>query len=111
MPDYGKRTPSASDNYWEEWRANVLTSSILMPEDMVRNNMVVFGLGKSMPRWNKIFARSEYDRFSKMAEYMGVSKTALSIRMKRLGLLQNDYLKNPYSLADIYPQEDEMQCS
>ena len=81
---YCKRTPSASDDYWEEWRANVLTSSILMPEDMVRNNMIVFGLGKTLPRLNRVFSRSDYDRFSEMAEYMGVSKTALSIRMKRL---------------------------
>lgn len=106
---YCKRTPSASDDYWEEWRANVLTSFILMPEDMVRNNMIAFGLGNTLPRLNRVFSQPDYDRFSEMAEYMGVSKTALSIRLKRLGLLRDDYLKNPYSLADIYPQEDEMQ--
>lgn len=36
-----------------------------------------------------------------MAEFLGVSKQAMVIRLKRLGLLKKDYLQNPYALADV----------
>lgn len=79
-----------------------------MPEDMVRENMAAFGLGVPMQMVNRVFASRDYTRFSDMAAYMGVSKKALSIRMKQLGFLKADYLDDPYALVNIYPQEDEI---
>lgn len=52
---------------------------------------------------NKVFAHTEYRKFEQMADYMGVSKQALAIRLKRLSLLNFDYLEDPYALVDIYP--------
>lgn len=92
---------------WEEWRTNALTSAILMPYDMVRSNMVEFGLGTRIYRLNKVFAPDEYNRFCEMANYMEVSKQALAIRLQQLGLLKENYLKNPYELVDIFPDEEE----
>lgn len=100
---YCKSPPGRNEDYWEEWRTNILTSSVLMPEDMVQTNLAVFGLGERIPMLNRVFARTDYERFSEMAAYMGVSKTALSIRLRHLGLLGADYLKTPYGLVDIYP--------
>lgn len=94
---------------WEEWRTNTLTSAVLMPADMVRSNMAAFGLGNHLRMLNKVFAPDEYDRFCEMAQYMGVSKQALSIRLKQLGLLEKDYLQDPYALVDVYPEEHEQQ--
>jgi hypothetical protein len=105
---YCKSSPAADGGYWEEWRTNILTSFVLMPADMVRSNLEAFGLYGRPLMLNRVFARSDYDRFVEMADYMGVSKTALSIRLKRLGLLRADYLRNPYALADIYPEEGEL---
>lgn len=42
---YCKQPPTAADDYWEEWRTDSLTSAVLMPENMVRNNLETFGLG------------------------------------------------------------------
>ncbi|MCM1046787.1 MAG: ImmA/IrrE family metallo-endopeptidase [Candidatus Gastranaerophilales bacterium] len=106
---YCRAVPNADDDYWEEWRANILTSLLLMPEDMVRSNLITFGLGGQIRMLNRVFARDAYERFSEMADYMGVSKAALAIRLKRLGILHADYLKNPYDLVNIYPQKDESQ--
>jgi hypothetical protein len=36
-----------------------------------------------------------------MASFLGVSKTALAIRMKQLGLLENNHLDDPYCIVDI----------
>ena len=88
---------------WEEWRTNTLASAILMPADMVLSNMDAFGLGNSLKMRNKGFAPTEYRKFEQMADYMGVSKQALAVRLKRLSLLNFDYLEDPYALVDIYP--------
>lgn len=108
---YCRLPPAAADDYWEEWRANILTSSVLMPEEMVRVNLVTFGLGEKIRMLNKVFARADYERFTEMATYMGVSQKALSIRLRGLGLLDADYLKDPYDLVNIYPREDEVWIS
>ena len=39
---------------------------------------------------------------SDMAVFLGVSKTALSIRLTQLGLVDKNYFGNPYDLTDIY---------
>lgn len=105
---YCRETNSSRVGDWEEWRTNRLASAVLMPEDMVRENMDAFGLDVPMRMVNRVFASIDYTRFSDMAAYMGVSKKALSIRMKQLGLLKADYLDDPYALVNIYPQEDEV---
>lgn len=95
---------------WEEWRTDALTSAILMPYDMIRSNMSAFGLGNKLHRLNRIFAPNEYYRFCEMANYMGVSKQALSIRLQQLGLLEVNQLKNPYELVDIFPGKGEQNA-
>ena len=101
--------PSKSGDYWEEWRTNALTSAVLMPENMVRSNMLSFGLGDKMPLLNWVYATENYNRFSDMADHMGVSKQALAIRLKGLGLLERDDLQDPYALTDIHPDDEEMK--
>lgn len=93
-------SPSAGAERWEEWRTNRLTSAVLMPADMVQMNMLAFGIGSKLEILNSVFAPHDYERFSNMADYMGVSKKALSIRMKQLGLLELDYLGAPYDFID-----------
>lgn len=106
---YCTENPAESGDYWEEWRTNALASSVLMPEDMVRNNMVAFGLGERIPMLNRVFAVNNYNRFSDMANYMGVSKQALAIRLKGLGLLDREYLQDPYALSDVCPDDKELK--
>lgn len=72
---------------WEEWRTNMLASAVRMV--------------------NRIFAARQYEAFSQIADKMGVSKTALAIRMKQLGLVDRNDLNNPYSLIDICCDETD----
>ncbi len=87
---------------WYEWQANALASAILLPADFVKRAMFIFNVGEKITMLNKIYARQTYDKFCDMARFLGVSKTALAIRMKQLGLLENDYLDEPHSLVDVY---------
>lgn len=114
MPGISRRkvhycTTSSSSRVgdWEEWRTNTLASAILMPMDMVLNNMATFGLGNGLKMLNRVFAPTEYKKFEQMADYMGVSKQALAIRLKHLALLDFDYLQDPYALVDVYPDGED----
>ena len=79
------------------------------------SNMADFGLDNKIHRLNRVFAPNEYIRFCEMANYMGVSKQALTIRLQQLELLEVNHLKNPYELVDIFPGEEEqnaqIQCT
>lgn len=99
---YSMTPPAFVGDYWEKWRANVLTSALLMPADMVRANMAAFGLGENLRMLNRVFAPDDYKHFQEMADHMGVSQRALSIRLKQLGLLGKDYLQDPYELVDVF---------
>lgn len=86
---------------WEEWQANTLAAAILLPEDLIKQGMFLFGLGDKIECLNKLYRREVYDRFSALADFLGSSKQALAIRMKRLGLLEREYLDNPFSMIEV----------
>lgn len=106
---YCTTAPAENGDYWEEWRTNALASAVLMPEDMVRSNMAAFGLDGKMRMLNRVYAAKEYNRFSDMAEHMGVSKQALAIRLKGLGLLEQEFLKDPHALVNVCPDDNEVR--
>ena len=93
--------PRLKPTNWEEWRVNTLTAAILMPKELLIEQMHAAGLGEKLRLLNKVFAPKEYKAFSTVAETMGVSKSALAIRMKQLHLLDRDDLKDPYALVRV----------
>lgn len=100
--------PVALDD--EERYANALTSAILMPPQLLLTKMAEKGLGTRIRILNRIYDPRGYARFSEIAESLGVSKTALCIRMKQLGMLEKEYLKDPHALFDIIVDEKDMAC-
>lgn len=66
---YCTEVPMEGGDYWEEWRTNALASAVLMPEDMVRSNMLAFGLNERIPMLNRVYAAEDYGRFSDMANH------------------------------------------
>lgn len=107
---YCTAVPTEDTDYWEEWRTNALASAVLMPEDIVRSNMFAFGLGEKISMLNRVFMSEVYNRFSDMADHMGVSKQALAIRLKGLGLLEREFLEDPYALVNVYPDDREVMA-
>lgn len=86
----------------EEWQVDRLTSAILMPRELVEQAMRLAGLGARIDILNPIWRKEEYEKFCGMCYILGVSKQALCIRMKRLGLLGEEYLRNPNEILNIY---------
>lgn len=91
---------------WEEWQANALASALLLPRELILKHLNQAGL-THIRLLNKHYAPKTYMIFSMMADQLGVSKQALAIRMKYLGLLQADYLRNPDDLVRIYVEDEE----
>lgn len=92
---------------WEEWQADTMAAAIIMPEQTIRYCMEVFGLGQKLDMLSSFCRARQFERFCDIATYLSVSKKALAIRMKQLGLLGEEYLSNPTSPIDIWNDEEE----
>ena len=103
---YRGHSPQYPIHDWNEWQADNLASALLLPIEIVVKALHRFDLEHGIDILNKIYRTKEYEQFCKMSEFLGVSKQAMAIRLKRLGLLKKEYLQNPYVLADIEKEED-----
>ena len=92
---------------WEEWQANTLASELILPRECVERSLFLFGFDERIHMLNRIYAPTQYERFKDMAIFLGVSKKALAIRLKQLGLLEKDYYDDPYSLFDVRKDDDD----
>ena len=77
---------------WGEWQADALTSAILMPKEALEEAMFMFSLGEKMKVLSRKYSQAKYEQFCEMADFLGVSRTSLSFRMEKLGLLERNYL-------------------
>ena len=82
-------------NNWEEWQADNLASAILIPEKLIRLNMQRCGFPVGCRELDLCRKSFEIDAIDKMCEIMGVSRTALAVRMKRLGLVREIITAKP----------------
>ncbi len=104
---YRGRSPQYPIQDWGEWQADNLASALLLPVEVVLRALQRFELTDGIDILNKIYRPKEYERFCKVAEFLGASKQAMAIRLKRLGLLNKDYLQNPHALVDVEKEDDD----
>lgn len=93
----------------EEILIDKMTSAVLMPEELVRSNMLICGLPAEMDMINRIWRPKNYERFELLSQMMGVSKQALAIRLKSLGIVKEEHLKHPNEITNIYMPEEELR--
>lgn len=84
--------PKKVEKDWHEWQADALAAALLLPLDALQDSMFMFGLGEKMKMLSRKYSDTRYKYFCQMAEYLQVSRTALSYRMEQLGLLDNNRL-------------------
>ena len=97
----------ASEWDWGEWQADTLASALLMPENLVKKVMAYVRLPQRIYLLDSQLNPQEYRKFCDAAAIMGVSKTALAIRMKQLRLLEYNDLFCPGKIMDIFWEEDD----
>ena len=72
----------------DEWKADVLASCLLLPEPNVRNAFYEVFQKEHLDTITA-FNREIFSEFESMARFFRVSMTALSIRLKKLGLVDD----------------------
>ena len=73
-----------------------------MLEDLIRRNLALAGRSQGFDILNPVWRRQDYCAFAGICKTMGVSKQALSYRMKKLKLLGEDQRDNPNGLLDVW---------
>lgn len=86
---------------WEEWQANVLASAILLPKELIQKGMYLFGLGEKIHCLSQICDCKIFNRFVALADFLGVSRKTLSIRIRQLNLLEKEYLDDPFAILEV----------
>lgn len=74
-------------NDWLEWQANTLAAALLMPYHQMPHAVMEFAGKNCIVAEYGCITSSESRSINKIAEFYSVSFTALSIRLKQLGLL------------------------
>ncbi len=77
---------------WYEWQADALASALLLPLDAIQDAMFMFSLGDKIKVLSRKYSEWKYNQFCQMADYLQVSRTALSYRMEQFGLLERNRL-------------------
>lgn len=79
-----------------EWQANMLAGCLLMPRFIVKNALIQYNNGRKLPVYGtSVFRPREKEILGQMTRRLGVSRTALTIRLRDLGAFQylNEYAK------------------
>ena len=79
-----------------EWQANMLAGCLLMPRFIVKNALIQYNNGRKLPVYGtSVFRPREKEILGQMTRRLGVSRTALTIRLRDLGAFQylNGYAK------------------
>lgn len=86
---------------WQEWQADNLASALLMPQPLLEHAAHTFFNRGHIEELHPIINRELYEKFKDMSLFLGVSKRALAIRMKKIGLLGNFHFDYPTAFMDI----------
>ena len=89
-----------------EWQADTMGASLLMPKFIVENALAKFANSKPIKIYgDTTFAKRDKEIIRKMAAYLGVSYTALVIRLRGLDMLEyhdiSEYISNELQLGGV----------
>ncbi len=104
---YSCRDLKSADD-WREWQANTLASALLLPRELVDFWMFRFNNSKPLIRYGVLFSFNDRQVLSNMCNHLGVSRTALIIRLHQLGFIRQRPTGEYNDPLDIYPDESEV---
>ncbi len=97
-----------TDEDFGEWQANVVAAYLLMPPDLIEWCMFTFRQSKPLPLFGEAYLyRRDLMTVRNIMDYLGVSKTALLIRLSELGYVEHkplsefDYCMDSLSLRGV----------
>ena len=92
-----------------ERQANSLASYLLMPRELVYKKKKKLGINKRLTPEDCMYRSPSCNSFTIMADRLGVSKMALSIRLNQLGIMDRVFSPTAYRNAiDIFVSDEEL---
>ncbi|MCD7785248.1 MAG: ImmA/IrrE family metallo-endopeptidase [Oscillospiraceae bacterium] len=74
---------------WNEWQANVLGAAILIPQREIELAMLFYSNGKNLTSFEEKFCCRDQITLDQLCDTFGVSRTAVIIRLRHLGYLDD----------------------
>jgi Zn-dependent peptidase ImmA (M78 family) len=90
---------------YDEYAANKLAAAILMPKEVLEMVYKFCFNNKYIERINTVYDRENYHLFVSIAKLLGVSREALSIRLKDLGMLGEYRYMTISEIIDVYVED------
>ena len=83
------RRSQRKENDWTEWQADALGAAILMPSKEIQTAMAFLTPQKNLVTYGNKMPKESNLVLMELCKLFGVSKTAMSIRLKHLGYIHN----------------------
>lgn len=96
---------------WCEWQANSLGAALLMPETSLDYWMYRFHPKGPLIRYGRRFAYRDGETINSLMKVLGVSRTALIIRLGQLGYICQRPETEYADPLDIIPNDDEVNVT
>ena len=88
---------------WNEWQANALGAAILMPWKEVEKALEFYRVHRPLTSYEGRFNYLDRYALSALCHTFGVSKSAMVIRLKQMGYLQEQPASSYYDPLEVWP--------
>lgn len=88
---------------WNEWQANALGAAILMPQMEIELAMQLFPAKKVLINYGGWFTYPDRMILSHLCQWLDVSKTAMIIRLRQLGYVEDHPYTEYYDPTEVWP--------
>ena len=105
QPHFVMNKPQPLPADYDEYAANKLAAAILMPKEVLEMVYKFCFNNKYIERINTVYDRENYHLFVSIAKLLGVSREALSIRLKDLGMLGEYRYMTISEIIDVYVED------
>lgn len=90
---------------WNEWQADALGASLLMPKDLIKRVVFFFCSGEKLVRYGNRVPAETYGWAKDISRFLKVSYTALMIRLDQLGCIEQrdekEYCDDPLNASSV----------
>lgn len=105
QPHFIMNKPQSLTADYDEYAANKLAAAILMPKEILKMVYKFCFNNKYVERINSFYDKENYRLFVSIAKLLGVSREALSIRLKDLGMLGEYRYMTVSEVIDVYVED------
>jgi len=93
---------------WNEWQANVLGAAILMPPQLIDFLMFRMACSRRLVCYGNYFNYQDLMSLNNICRFLGVSKTALVIRLRELDFIEDKPYTEYRDPLEVWNEESDL---